>query len=52
MENYKSTYKFTDFNFVAPKKFLKYNIELANEGINEEKLHLFKKVGSILNLKV
>jgi hypothetical protein len=25
---------------------LKYNIELANEGINEEKLHLFKKVGS------
>ena len=25
---------------------MKYNIELANEGINEEKLHLFKKVGS------
>lgn len=25
---------------------LNNNIELANEGINEEKLHLFKKVGS------
>ena len=32
--------------FELTEKFLKYNIELANEGINEEKLHLFKKVGS------
>ena len=24
MENYKSTYKFTDYNFVAPKKFLNF----------------------------
>ncbi len=32
--------------FELAEKFLKYNVELANEGINEEKLHLFKKVGS------
>ena len=32
--------------FELTEKFLKDNIELANEGINEEKLHLFKKVGS------
>ena len=32
--------------FELTEKFLKYNIELANEGTNEEKLHLFKKVGS------
>ena len=32
--------------FELTEKFLKYNMELANEGINEEKLHLFKKVGS------
>jgi site-specific DNA recombinase len=32
--------------FELTEKFLKYNIELANERINEEKLHLFKKVGS------
>ena len=24
MENYKSTYKFTDYNFVAPKRFLNF----------------------------
>ena len=32
--------------FELTEKFLKYNMELANEGTNEEKLHLFKKVGS------
>ena len=32
--------------FELTEKFLKDNIELANEGINEEKIHLFKKVGS------
>ncbi|MEN9524030.1 MAG: hypothetical protein RL536_99, partial [Candidatus Parcubacteria bacterium] len=33
------------------EKFLKYNMELANEGTNEEKLHLFKKVGSNFQIK-
>jgi len=37
--------------FELTEKFLKYNIELANEGINEEKLHLFKKVGSNFQIK-
>ena len=32
--------------FELTEKFLKYNIELANEETNEAKLHLFKKVGS------
>ena len=32
--------------FELTEKFLKYNMELANERTNEEKLHLFKKVGS------
>ena len=32
--------------FELTEKFLKYNMELANEGTNEEKLHLFKKVSS------
>ena len=38
--------------FELTKKFLKYNIELANEGINEEKLHLFKKSVRTLLLKL
>ncbi len=37
--------------FELTEKFLKYNIELANEGTNEEKLHLFKKVGSNFQIK-
>jgi len=37
--------------FELTEKFLKYNIELANEGINEEKLHLYKKVGSNFQIK-
>ncbi len=37
--------------FELTEKFLKYNIELANEVINEEKLHLFKKVGSNFQIK-
>ena len=37
--------------FELTEKFLKYNIELANEEINEEKLHLFKKVGSNFQIK-
>jgi hypothetical protein len=37
--------------FELTEKFLKYNMELANEGINEEKLHLFKKVGSNFQIK-
>ncbi|MDO8521855.1 MAG: hypothetical protein Q7S08_01030, partial [bacterium] len=36
--------------FELTEKFLKYNMELANERTNEEKLHLFKKVGS--NFKI
>ena len=37
--------------FELTEKFLKYNMELANEGTNEEKLHLFKKVGSNFLIK-
>ena len=37
--------------FELTEKFLKFNMELANEGINEEKLHLFKKVGSNFLIK-
>src|SRR3989344_509835 len=37
--------------FELTEKFLKYNMELANEGTNEEKLHLFKKVGSNFIIK-
>ena len=40
--------------FELTDKFLKANInnmELANEGTNEEKLHLFKKVGSNFQIK-
>src|SRR3989339_281594 len=37
--------------FELTEKFLKYNIELANEGIDEEKLHLYKKVGSNFQIK-
>ena len=37
--------------FELTEKFLKYNMELANEGTNEEKLHLFKKVGSNFQIK-
>ena len=37
--------------FELTEKFLKYNMELANEGTNEEKLHLFKKVGSNFRIK-
>jgi site-specific DNA recombinase len=37
--------------FELTEKFLKYNIELANEGTNEEKLHLYKKVGSNFQIK-
>ncbi|MBU6431630.1 recombinase family protein, partial [Patescibacteria group bacterium] len=37
--------------FELTEKFLKFNMELANEGTNEEKLHLFKKVGSNFQIK-
>ena len=37
--------------FELTEKFLKYNMELANDGTNEEKLHLFKKVGSNFFIK-
>jgi site-specific DNA recombinase len=37
--------------FELTEKFLKYNMELANECINEEKLHLYKKVGSNFQIK-
>src|SRR3989344_2550753 len=37
--------------FELTEKFLKYNMELANEGTNEEKFHLFKKVGSNFQIK-
>ena len=37
--------------FELTEKFLKYNIELANECTNEEKLHLYKKVGSNFQIK-
>ena len=37
--------------FELTEKFLKYNMELANEETNETKLHLFKKVGSNFQIK-
>src|SRR3989339_657545 len=37
--------------FELTEKFLKYNMELANESTNEEKLHLYKKVGSNFQIK-
>jgi len=37
--------------FELTEKFLKYNIELANESANEEKLHLHKKAGSNFQIK-
>ena len=37
--------------FELTEKFLKYNVELANECTNEEKLHLYKKVGSNFQIK-
>jgi len=37
--------------FELTEKFLKYNMELANECTNEEKLHLYKKVGSNFQIK-
>ncbi|MBP6856776.1 MAG: recombinase family protein [Candidatus Pacebacteria bacterium] len=37
--------------FELTEKFLKYNMELANEGTNEEKLHLYKKAGSNFIIK-
>jgi DNA invertase Pin-like site-specific DNA recombinase len=37
--------------FELTEKFLKYNVELANECTNEEKLHLYKKVGSNFKIK-
>ena len=37
--------------FELTEKFLKYNMELANESTNEGKLHLYKKVGSNFQIK-
>ena len=37
--------------FELTEKFLKYNMELANECTNEQKLHLYKKVGSNFQIK-
>ena len=37
--------------FELTEKFLKYNMELANERTNEENTHLFKKVGSNFQIK-
>ena len=37
--------------FELTEKFLKLNMELANDQTNEEKLHLFKKVGSNFEIK-
>ena len=37
--------------FELTEKFLKYNMELANECTNEEKLHLYKKAGSNFQIK-
>jgi uncharacterized protein YigA (DUF484 family) len=37
--------------FELTEKFLKYNMELANDRTNEENLHLFKKVGSNFQIK-
>ena len=37
--------------FELTEKFLKFNVELANECTNEEILHLYKKVGSNFQIK-
>ncbi len=37
--------------FELTEKFLKFNVELANECTNEEKIHLYKKVGSNFQIK-
>ena len=37
--------------FELTDKWLKFNMELANDRTNEEKLHLFKKVGSNFQIK-
>ena len=37
--------------FEPTEKFLKYNMELANDRTNEENTHLFKKVGSNFQIK-
>ena len=37
--------------FELTEKFLKFNMELANDRTNEENLHLFKKVGSNFQIK-
>ncbi len=37
--------------FELTEKFLKYNMKLANEGMNEEILHSYKKVGSNFLIK-
>ena len=37
--------------FELAEKFLKYNMELANDRTNEENTHLFKKVGSNFQIK-
>jgi site-specific DNA recombinase len=37
--------------FELTEKFLKYNMELANDRTNEENTHLFKKVGSNFEIK-
>mgnify|MGYP002335920628 CR=1 FL=1 len=37
--------------FELTEKFLKYNMELANDRTNEENTHLFKKVGSNFQIK-
>jgi site-specific DNA recombinase len=37
--------------FELTEKFLKYNMELANDRTNEENAHLFKKVGSNFQIK-
>src|ERR1035437_3615378 len=37
--------------FELTEKFLKFNVELANECTNEDKLHLYKKAGSNFQIK-
>ena len=37
--------------FELTEKFLKFNMELANDRTNEENIHLFKKVGSNFRIK-
>ena len=37
--------------FALTEKFLKFNMELANDRTNEENTHLFKKVGSNFQIK-